>query len=315
MNGERGRPHPSPAGGTLAGADVVLLRTPDRAGPMAEELRARGARTRLLPLIDFQLPADTAAVSAGLRELGSGSFDWMIFTSATTVQALAAFAREAGAGLPELLAGTRVAAVGAGTRRALADRGITADLVPQADQSARGLAAAWPAAEPGRNRIFLPQADIADPFLRNALGSGGWDVQAVAAYRTVDYPAAAELRLEPVPAGDTPEALEPKALAEPEPEPLSPAQYRRLAAASRPHVVVVTSPSTARRFVRDCLVPGAALLTAIGDPTAQQLRELGQAPASTAASPTPGGIADAVEAALAAHQISSSTDPEGRTHL
>ncbi|MBD7995326.1 uroporphyrinogen-III synthase [Arthrobacter sp. Sa2CUA1] len=320
MTTDRARPAPTPAGGTLSGADVVLLRSPDRAGPMAAELRARGAQVQLLPLIDFQLPADTSPVSAGLQELGEGSFDWIIFTSATTVRALHRFAAGSGRTLSQLTSGTRVAAVGAGTRQALSAQGINADLVPEADQSARGLAAAWPEPGTGRNRLLLPQADIADPFLRTALADTGWEVSAVTAYQTVDYPAPAGLRLEPDPAvsgpGSSPASGESAQLT---PAQLTPAQYRRFAAASgagadrAPHAVVVTSPSTARRFVRDALVPGAAVLVAIGEPTAHQLRALDHAPEATASAPTPAGIADAVEAALAAHRISHYPRPEGNT--
>lgn len=309
MTGERGTPStPGPgtrSAGSLAGTDVVLLRTPDRAGPMAAELRARGAHVRLLPLIDFQRPADTEPVSAGLRGLGQGEFDWIILTSATTVQALSAAAEPLGVPFAELCGGTRVAAVGAGTSRALEAAGICVDLMPAQDQSARGLAALWPAPGPGRNRIFLPQADIANPFLRTALSGAGWDVLAVPAYETVDYPAPADLQVSP--RGKTAET-----------DLLTPPDYRAWASA-RPegtgeHAVVVTSPSTARRFVRGALQPGTSVLVAIGDPTAAALRDLGHPAAATARHPTPAGIADAVHAAMTAldlHDVPN-PDPEGR---
>lgn len=283
------------SGGSLSGADVVLLRSPDRAGPMTRELRSRGARVQLMPLIDFQRPADTEPVSAALRRLGAGDFSWIIFTSATTVGALSRAAEELGGTLPGLCSGTRVAAVGKGTARALEAAGLSTDLLPGADQSARGLAAAWPARGDGANRVFLPQANIADPFLRTALAASGWDVCTVAAYETVDYPAPEDRRISAEPEGDQ--------------ELLSPSRYR--AGAAFPHAVVVTSPSTARRFVRDALVPGTAVLAAIGDPTAAELRGLGHPAAATAEHPTPAGIAGAVEAALATIDFPH-PDPEGR---
>ena len=310
MTGDSGMDTPSAAGPgprpaeSLAGAEVVLLRSPDRAGPMAGELRSRGASVRLMPLIDFQRPSDTGPVSEGLRGLGQGEFDWIILTSATTVQALRAAAEAAGSSLAVLCRGTRVAAVGLGTARALKSAGIVPDLLPSGDQSARGLAALWPAPGPGRNRIFLPQADIANPFLRTSLAAAGWDVVAVPAYETVDYPAPEEQRI--MPRTGAPGA-----------EVLSPADYRAWTAArggaeaARNHAVVVTSPSTARRFVRDAGPDGTALLVAIGDPTAAELAHLGHPAAATAKHPTPAGIADAVEAARAAQNFQH-PDPEGR---
>ena len=310
MTGERGTPStPGPgtsSAGNLAGTDVVLLRTPDRAGPMAAELRARGAHVRLLPLIDFQRPADTEPVSAGLRGLGQGEFDWIILTSATTVQALEAAAEALGSRFAELCRGTRVAAVGSGTRRALEAAGITVDLLPSQDQSARGLAAIWPALRPGRNRIFLPQADIANPFLRTALSGAGWEVLAVPAYETVDYPAPAELQI--IPRESAPDEQLP-----------TPSDYRTWAlsgsaGATGAHAVVVTSPSTAHRFVRDALQPGTAVLVAIGDPTAAALQDLGHPAAATARHPTPAGVADAVQTAMTARNLQNlpHPDPEGR---
>ena len=225
------------------------------------------------------------------------------------------FRSGSGRTLSQLTSGTRVAAVGAGTRQALSGKGIDVDLMPEADQSARGLAAAWPAPGSGRHRLLLPQADIADPFLRTALADAGWEVSALTAYQTVDYPAQEELRLEPVAAGKRDQIKGTQS----GPTQFTPEQYRRYAMgagageAPVPHAVVVTSPSTARRFVRDALVPGTAVLVSIGDPTAHQLRALGHPPAATASAPTPAGIADAVEAALAAHRISHSPRPEGKT--
>ncbi|MER1996936.1 MAG: uroporphyrinogen-III synthase [Arthrobacter sp.] len=308
MTGERRTPSvPGPetrSAGTLAGTDVVLLRTPDRAGPMAAELRSRGARVRMLPLIDFQRPADTGPVTAGLQGLGQGDFDWIILTSATTVQALGTAAGALGASLAELCSGTRVAAVGTGTSRTLEAAGITPDLLPSQDQSARGLAALWPSPGPGRNRIFLAQADIANPFLRTALQNAGWDVLAVPAYETVDYPAPADRQI----------ILRESA---PEEELLTSSEYRIWAAAraagpeTGAHAVVVTSPSTAKRFVRGVLQPGRVLLVAIGDPTAAALQDLGHPAAATARHPTPGGVADAVQAAMDS-PVFSHPDPEGR---
>ena len=308
MTAERRTPSaPGPGtrpAGILAGTDVVLLRTPDRAGPMAAELRARGAHVRLLPLIDFQRPADPEPVSAGLHGLGQGGFDWIIFTSATTVQALGAVAETLGSTLAALCSGTGVAAVGSGTSRALSAAGIAVDLLPTRDQSARGLAALWPAPGPGRNRIFLPQADIANPFLRTSLAAAGWDIVAVPAYETVDYPAPAGRQIihrDKHPQDDV----------------LTLGDYGTWAA-DRPsgagagsHAVVVTSPSTARRFIRGAHLAGTAVLVAIGDPTAAELQELGHPAAATAHHPTPAGVADAVQTALAAPKVPN-PDPEGR---
>src|SRR5699024_12285528 len=76
------------------------------------------------------------------------------------------------------MAGVKVAAVGGRTAAALIDWGITPDLVPDGQHSARGLAAAWP--EFGddlnpMNTVLLPRADIATEVPVAALLEKGWD--------------------------------------------------------------------------------------------------------------------------------------------
>ncbi len=272
----------------LAGLNVVLTRSPDRAAAMTAELQSRGAAVALLPLIDFQFPADTGELDSALVSLRSGRFAWVIFTSVTTVRAMVR--RCAALGVPAcsaVPAGTRIAAVGTGTRRALEDIGLDVDLMPEGDHSARGLAESWPhpedsGPEGGALRILLPQADLADPALRDNLTSLGWDVRAVTAYCTVDYPATG-VRFAPD-AGAAPAGT----------AQLTPHEFVS-AAPAQPRAVVLTSPSIVRRFLRLCApVPPGTLLVAIGDSTAAQMTELGSPPDAVAGQPTPEGIAQAL---------------------
>ncbi|WP_354182561.1 uroporphyrinogen-III synthase [Arthrobacter sp. UYP6] len=277
----------------LAGLNVVLPRTPDRAAAMAAELVGRGAKVTLMPLIDFQFPSDTSELDAALRSLRSGRFAWVIFTSVTTVRAMvrrcAALGVPAASAVP---ADTRIAAVGTGTRKALEEIGLDVDLMPDRDHSARGLAESWPhpadsGPEGGALRILLPQADLADPALREALTTLGWDVRAVTAYCTVDHPASGVRFTPAVEAGtDGREIL------------LTPREFLAGAPAG-PRAVVLTSPSIVRRFLRLCApLPPGTLLVAIGDSTAAQMAELGGPPDAVADQPTPEGIAQALFIAM-----------------
>ncbi|UWX96359.1 uroporphyrinogen-III synthase [Arthrobacter zhaoxinii] len=275
-------------GPDLAGLFVVLPRTPDRASAMVRELEDCGASVALMPLIDFQFPADTALLDRALNSLKAGRFAWVVFTSVTTVRAVtrrcAALGIRPDAVVP---ADTRIAAVGAGTRQALEEIGFDIDFLPDTDQSARGLAASWPDPsgsdpEGGDLRVLLPQADVADPSLNDALTSLGWDVRAVTAYCTVDYPAAG-VRFTPAVPGEG--LLDPEAFA--------------ASAPAGPRAVVLTSPSIARRFVRRCApVPAGTLLVAIGESTAARMRELGADADAVAKQPTPAGIAQALSIAM-----------------
>nr|WP_269439139.1 uroporphyrinogen-III synthase [Arthrobacter sp. zg-Y820] len=261
---------------------------------MAAELAERGAAVDLMPLIDFQFPEDTTELDRALKALRSGRFAWVVFTSVTTVRAMVRRCAALGVPVPTAIpSGTCVAAVGAGTRQALEDIGLDVDLMPDGDQSARGLAESWPhpsASDPegGALRILLPQADLADPALSNALTGLGWDVRTVTAYCTVDYPAAG-VRF--TPAADDGAAGGSRLL--------TPQEFLAGAPAG-PRAVVLTSPSIATRFLRQCApVPPGTLLVAIGDSTAARMTELGVSPQAVAQQPTPAGIAQALAVAVA----------------
>lgn len=277
----------------LHGLRVVLLRSADRAGGMVQELIRRGAEVQLLPLIDFEFPQNTGALDAALGQ--PEGYDWLVVTSITTVSALKQRADALRTDLPALLGSLRIAAVGTMTLRALEAERLHVSLVPHNDQSAVGLLAELPA---GTGRILLPQADLADKSLEQGLTAKGWNVDAVVAYRTVDYPAAAEHRLT-VPgviAGGTAQA-----------HVLDRAGLQAALAAGTIDAVVVSSPSIAKRFAAVAGAEAAVAIVAIGARTAAAIDVLGQQVAGTAAAPTPEGIADAVAAAVVIRRSSTNS--------
>ncbi|MFF5791441.1 uroporphyrinogen-III synthase [Paeniglutamicibacter sp. NPDC012692] len=278
--------------GVLAGRTVLLLRSADRAAATIAALRERGARTALCRLIDFELPADTAELDAGLRRLLAGEFDWCVFTSVNTLTALALRARALGLA-PAMPAATRIAVVGEATARAVRELGATVDFMPAADHSARGMLAEWCALRAGPASVFMPQADIASSTLRDGFAAHGWDAHIVVAYNTVAAPADPARALDPAGSNQADADLPPGCRL------LDAAEL----AAALPGIdaVFFTSPSTVDRFLAVAPAPGAAPdLVAIGDSTAARLRERGFVPAAVAAMPTPAGMIAAWEAALAA---------------
>ncbi|GAA4370382.1 uroporphyrinogen-III synthase [Paeniglutamicibacter cryotolerans] len=282
--------HPS----VVAGKSALLLRSADRSAATVSALADRGAGTVLCPLIDFELPADTTALDAGLLRLLGGSYRWLVLTSITTVRALKQRAEALGLELV-LPAGTKLAVVGDATARAAVAEGMSIDFMPHSDHSAAGMLADWQdLASPAT--AFMPQADLASGTLEAGLGSRGWEADVVVAYRTVDAPARPELRLTAVlnMPGNT--------AAAPPSAPVVDAAAL-IAAAGAPagvDAVLFTSPSIVRRFLELVPVPAPGLLAiAIGRSTAGELRERGWPAAATAAYPTPEGLADAWEAAHA----------------
>lgn len=285
------------ASSVVAGRSALLLRSADRSASTVSELNARGASTVLCPLIDFELPADTTALDAGLLRLLDGSYQWLVLTSITTVRALKQRAQVLGRELV-LPAGTKLAVVGDATARAAVAEGMRVDFMPHSDHSAAGMLADWRELEQP-STAFMPQADLASDTLETGLGARGWATDVVVAYATVDAPAREALRLTAV--LNLPGNTE---LCGPAAQLVDAAALR--AAAGAPagvEAVLFTSPSIVRRFMELVPVPAPGLLPiAIGHATAKQLDSCGWPAAATASYPTPEGLADAWEAAHTAAQ-------------
>jgi len=276
------------------GARVLVARSPDRAAELVAALRGAGAEPLLLPLIDFELASDQHSLDVAFDALGAGAYAWLVVSSVTTVQALEAKAAERGSTLSGWLPGSLlVATIGPATRRFLESRGVAVDLAPTGQQSGAGLIDIWPEHQ---GSVLLPQADIADPRLRRGLEARGAFVQAVTAYRTVDYPADPRRSL---------------AVCQPAAEPGGPAQRESGAAvltpdqakteigAGRLDAVVAASPSAARRIHADLAPLGTCRFVAIGRSTAAEAESQGLTVASIAEEPTASGLVAAVVRALA----------------
>ncbi|GAB3530152.1 uroporphyrinogen-III synthase [Arthrobacter monumenti] len=297
----------------LSGRTVALTRGPDRAGAMLTALEAAGAEPLLFPVIDFEVPTNTDELDAAVLELARGGFDWLIVTSITTVRALAQRAAFLGLEMETLVPGrTRVAAVGATTRRALEAEGIRVDLVPAGERSGQGLLEEWASSVPGAATthgiatahgaetarstatVLLPQADIADPALREGLTKLGADVVAVTAYHTVNYPAAPERRLlRALSLSKSPDAPA-KA------EVLSADEFAQRQRRGAIDAVVLTSPSAARRVREECAQLNRSVkVVAIGRPTSAEATRCGFIVAAVAPEPTPEGIVTALQQAFA----------------
>lgn len=109
----------------LAGRPIVVTRTRPGASPLAGMLRERGASVTEVPLLHFSPTRQPRELITGVREHQG----WVVFSSE---YAVSAFFDELGkAGLDSrALANLKFAAIGTGTRAALAAHHIRADYVP-----------------------------------------------------------------------------------------------------------------------------------------------------------------------------------------
>ena len=155
---------------SLAGVRIVVTRPREHAGLLVRGLEEHGADAVVVPLIAIEPLPDDAEL---LRLVARGHHDWIVFTSANAVRAVASQ-------LPRMRA--RFAAVGPATAASLRELGLEPAFVPdrfEAGEIARGL-------EPLQGaRVLLPQSEIAEPTLADELRARGATVEVAEAYRTV----------------------------------------------------------------------------------------------------------------------------------
>jgi uroporphyrinogen III methyltransferase/synthase len=171
----------------LFGWRVLVPRTKEQASVVSQRLREYGAVPEEVPTIAVEPPRTPQQMERAVKGLVTGRYQWVAFTSANAVRAVREKLEEYGLDA-RAFAGVKVAAVGEQTSAALVAFGIRPDLVPEGQQSAEGLAEAWPPYDDVLdpiNRVLLPRADIATETLVARLIDLGWEAEDVTAYRTV----------------------------------------------------------------------------------------------------------------------------------
>lgn len=232
----------------LAGRRVLVTRSRNQAGILADALRLEGAAPILLPTIEVRAIDPAPDFEACLERLEE--YRWLVFTSVNGVETFWERARVRFAGGALLPPDLRIAAIGEATARAVRGRGLHPAFVPDEFSGAR-LGETLPRAAGGR--VLIARARLGDPALADGLRAQGALVDDIAIYSTL------------------PASLEPAGLAELE---------RGVDAAT------FTSPSTVRNFAT-LLGPRAhsllwgAVIGCIGPVTAREARALGLAPAVT----------------------------------
>lgn len=165
----------------LSGLTVAVTRARAQASGLARSLGELGARVVQAPVIRIRPLREDPSESLDL-----GRYDLICLTSPNGVAAL--FERLAGVGLDaRAFAGARVAAIGPGTARALAERGIAVDVMPErfvAESLVDSLA------ELPVKRALIARAREARDVLPDALRAQGAEVDVLPLYETVAEPLA-----------------------------------------------------------------------------------------------------------------------------
>ena len=178
----------------LHGRRVVVTRARAQASGLAARLRDLGAEVVELPAIRIEARIDSAEVRQAVESIRDYSLVCVTSPNGADLlfDALAGGGATAQAGATDTtasldaraLAGATVAAIGPGTRRALARHGIAADIVPERFV-AEALVEALAAVEIEGKRVLVARAAEARDVLPDALRERGAEVDVVSLYETV----------------------------------------------------------------------------------------------------------------------------------
>jgi uroporphyrinogen III methyltransferase / synthase len=242
----------------LHGKRVVVTRARAQASGMARTLEALGAEVVELPAIRIEPRIDTDEVRAAVESLHTYALVCVTSPNGARLlfEAMSDFGRDARA-----LSQAQVAAIGPGTARALAERGIIADVVPERFV-AEALVEALTEVPIQGKPVLVARAAEARDVLPDALRERGAEVDVVALYETVrESPAPEEIE----------RAMD--------------ADY-----------VTFTSSSTVKNFleVTGGRVPDGARIVSIGPVTSETAREAGIAVSIEAGRHDPAGLIEAL---------------------
>ena len=165
----------------LHGRRVVVTRARAQASGLAALLRNLGAETVELPAIRVEPRLESEEVRRAVAEIGE--YGLICMTSPNGVRLLFEALDNAGRDA-RALSGAAVAAIGPGTARALAKRGIVADVVPERFV-AESLVEALADRDVAGRRVLVARAAEARDVLPDALRERGAEVDVAGLYETV----------------------------------------------------------------------------------------------------------------------------------
>lgn len=170
----------------LFGRSVVVTRSREQASALSAKLRALGAQAIEFPTIELAARPLDDTLRTAIENMAQvrGGYDWVVFTSANGVSCFFDLLAQAGRDA-RAFAGSHIAAIGPATAAALAQHGLTADLIPPrfvAESVAQSLCEAGVGQG---SRVLLPRASAARDVLPALLEDAGAQVDVVPIYDTV----------------------------------------------------------------------------------------------------------------------------------
>ncbi|MGB3715341.1 MAG: uroporphyrinogen-III synthase [Candidatus Promineifilaceae bacterium] len=169
----------APAGFGLKGRRVVVTRSATQADEMVQLLNNYGAVPVRYPCIEIIPPEEMGVLDSALLKASKNEFEWLVITSANTVEAIV----DRLDALEITLGDLRIAAIGPKSAESAREHLATEVHFVSSKYVAEALVDEMEVTN--GQRILLPQSEVARPILADRLTERGAVVSAVVAYRTV----------------------------------------------------------------------------------------------------------------------------------
>jgi len=164
----------------LFGKRILVTRSRHQASTFSRMLAERGAQPIEFPVIEIHDIPNPAELDQAILNLAD--YHWVIFTSTNGVEAFWKRLNVLGLGARQF-ARSGIIAIGPGTARALQERGIICDFIPE-EFTTVGLLNGLKEKDLRGAHILLPRADIAPGDLPEGLAAMGAVLEEITAYLT-----------------------------------------------------------------------------------------------------------------------------------
>lgn len=160
----------------LSGAGILVTRAAHQAGPLCDLIRTHHGRPVRFPAIEITGPKDPGLAGKLLGAVGD--FDIVVFISPNA--ATRSVGMLPAGGIPPVV---KIAAVGRGTARCLAEAGISVDLIPEGRFDSEALLNSPALLKPAGKRILIVRGEGGRPLLGDTLSERGAVVTYAEVYR------------------------------------------------------------------------------------------------------------------------------------
>jgi uroporphyrinogen III methyltransferase/synthase len=164
----------------LFGRRILITRSREQSGKMAQEISEQGGEPVLFPTIRILPPADFSELDNAIMRIGS--FDWVIFTSVNGVERFFERFFHIKEDIREM-AGPKLGAIGPVTAAAIRKFGFKVELLAK-EFVAEGVLEGLSRQEVQGKRFLIPRAEKAREILPEGITAMGGEVEIVSVYRT-----------------------------------------------------------------------------------------------------------------------------------